>query len=108
VEIATFLMDFVLHVDVHLREFVEQYGAWVYALLFIIVFVETGLVVMPFLPGDSLLFIVGALCGVGLMNYSLTVLLLIAAAVAGNQTNYTIGSLIGPRVFHWEHSRLFN
>ena len=63
---------------------------------------------MPFLPGDSLLFIVGALCGVGLMNYSLAVPLLIAAAVAGNQCNYTIGALIGPRVFQWEHSRLFN
>jgi membrane-associated protein len=108
VEIAGSLIDFVLHVDAHLRQFVEQYGAWVYALLFIVVFVETGLVVMPFLPGDSLLFIVGALCGVGLMNYSLTVPLLVAAAVAGNQTNYTIGALIGPRVFHWEHSRLFN
>ncbi|HEY2976838.1 MAG TPA: VTT domain-containing protein [Burkholderiaceae bacterium] len=107
-EIAGSLIDFVLHVDAHLRQFVEQYGAWVYALLFIVVFVETGLVVMPFLPGDSLLFIVGALCGVGLMNYSLTVPLLVAAAVAGNQTNYTIGALIGPRVFHWEHSRLFN
>jgi membrane-associated protein len=108
VEIAGFLIDFVLHIDVHLRQFVEVYGAWVYALLFLVVFVETGLVVMPLLPGDSLLFIVGALCGVGLMNYTLAVPLLIAAAVAGNQTNYTIGSLIGPRVFHWEHSRLFN
>jgi len=108
VEIVGFLIDFVLHVDAHLRQFVEQHGAWVYALLFLVIFVETGLVVMPFLPGDSLLFIVGALCGVGLMNYSLVVPLLIAAAVAGNQTNYTIGSLIGPRVFHWEHSRLFN
>lgn len=107
-EIVGFLIDFVLHVDVHLRQFVEQHGAWVYALLFVVVFVETGLVVMPFLPGDSLLFIVGALCGVGLMNYSLAVPLLVAAAVAGNQTNYTIGSLVGPRVFHWEHSRLFN
>ena len=99
-EIAGFLIDFVLHVDAHLRQFVEQYGAWVYALLFLVVFVETGLVVMPFLPGDSLLFIVGALCGVGLMNYSLAVPLLIAAAVSGNQTNYTIGALIGPRLFN--------
>jgi len=108
VELAGFLIDFVLHVDAHLREFVEQYGGWVYALLFLIVFVETGLVVMPFLPGDSLLFIVGALCGAGLMNYSLAVPLLIGAAVLGNQTNYTIGAAIGPRVFDWEHSRLFN
>jgi membrane-associated protein len=108
VEILGFLLDFVLHVDQHLRQFVEQYGAWVYALLFLIVFVETGLVVMPFLPGDSLLFIVGALAGVGLMSYTLAVALLIAAAVLGNQTNYTIGSAIGPRVFSWEQSRLFN
>ncbi|HEX6723522.1 MAG TPA: VTT domain-containing protein [Burkholderiaceae bacterium] len=107
-EILGALLDFVLHVDVHLRQFVEQYGAWVYALLFLIVFVETGLVVMPFLPGDSLLFIVGALCGAGLMSYTVAVPLLIAAAVIGNQTNYTIGSYIGPRVFQWEQSKFFN
>lgn len=107
-EIAAFLLDFVLHVDAHLRQFVEQYGNWVYALLFLIIFVETGLVVMPFLPGDSLLFIVGALAGAGLMSYPLVVALLIAAAVLGNQTNYTIGSMIGPRVFQWEQSRFFN
>jgi membrane-associated protein len=108
VEILGALLDFVLHVDVHLRQFVEHYGGWVYALLFLIVFVETGLVVMPFLPGDSLLFIVGALCGAGLMSYTVAVPLLIAAAVLGNQTNYTIGSYIGPRVFQWEHSKFFN
>jgi len=107
-EIATFLLDFVLHVDVHLREFVQQHGNWVYALLFLIIFVETGLVVMPFLPGDSLLFIVGALAGAGLMSYPLVAALLIAAAVLGNQTNYTIGSVVGPRVFQWEQSRFFN
>ena len=66
-DIAAFLIDFILHVDVHLANFVATYGAWVYALLFLIIFVETGLVVMPFLPGDSLLFVVGALAGVGLM-----------------------------------------
>jgi membrane-associated protein len=108
VEILGALLDFVLHVDVHLRQFVEQYGAWVYALLFLIVFVETGVVVMPFLPGDSLLFIVGALAGAGLMSYPIAVPLVIAAAVLGNQTNYTIGSYIGPRVFQWEHSKFFN
>src|SRR5215510_13684425 len=101
-------MDFVLHVDVHLREFVEQYGAWVYALLFLIIFVETGVVVMPFLPGDSLLFVVGALCGVGLMSYPLSVALLLAAAVLGNQSNYTIGRYFGPRAFQWDDSRYFN
>ncbi len=102
------LVDFVLHVDRHLKEFVDAYGGWVYALLFLIIFVETGLVVMPFLPGDSLLFVVGALAGVGLMNYPLAVALLIAAAVLGNQTNYTIGRAIGPKVFQWEDSRWFN
>ena len=102
------LADFILHVDRHLRVFVEANGAWVYALLFLIIFVETGLVVMPFLPGDSLLFVVGALCGVGLMNLPLTLALLLAAAVLGNQTNYTIGRWFGPRVFRWEQSRLFN
>ena len=103
-----FLVDFILHVDVHLKDFVLAYGAWVYALLFLIVFTETGVVVFPFLPGDSLLFIVGALCGVGLMNLPLAMALLLAAAVMGNQTNYTIGRHIGPRVFQWEDSRFFN
>lgn len=102
------LVGFVLHVDKYLEAFVTHYGAWVYALLFLIIFVETGVVVFPFLPGDSLLFVVGALCGVGTMNYPLSVLLLIAAAVLGNQSNYTIGRYFGPRVFHWEDSRYFN
>jgi membrane-associated protein len=93
---------------VYLRDFVGQYGAWVYALLFLIVFVETGLVVMPFLPGDSLLFIVGALCGAELMSLPLAMGLLLVAAVAGDQTNYTIGRYFGPKVFRWENSRFFN
>jgi membrane-associated protein len=107
-EIAAALIDFILHVDLHLTQFVQAYGAWVYALLFVIIFVETGVVVFPFLPGDSLLFVVGALCGVGLMSLPLTLLLLVVAAVLGNQTNYSIGRIVGPRVFQWEHSRLFN
>ncbi len=102
------LLDFLLHVDLHLRHFVEAYGGWVYALLFLIIFVETGLVVMPFLPGDSLLFVVGALAGVGLMNYPLAMALLVVAATAGNQTNYAIGRALGPKVFQWEDSRWFN
>lgn len=102
------LIDFILHVDRHLQVFVGQYGAWVYALLFVIVFVETGLVVMPFLPGDSLLFIVGALCGAGLMNLPLAMGLLLLAAIAGDQTNYSIGRHFGPKVFGWENSRFFN
>ena len=102
------LLDFILHVDRHLREFVDAHGGWVYALLFLIIFVETGLVVMPFLPGDSLLFVAGALAGAGLMNYPLLMGLLLAAAVLGNQTNYSFGRAIGPRVFGWEQSRWFN
>jgi len=107
-EFAAFLIDFILHVDRHLAEFVQAYGAWVYALLFLIVFVETGLVVMPFLPGDSLLFVVGALCGAGLMSLPLAIVVLLAAAILGDQTNYTIGRRLGPKVFQWEQSRWFN
>jgi membrane-associated protein len=102
------LVDFILHVDRYLETFVAQYGAWVYALLFLIIFVETGVVVMPFLPGDSLLFIVGAMCGAGLMNLPLVMGLLLAAAILGDQTNYTIGRYFGPRVFQWEESRFFS
>ena len=102
------LIDFILHVDVHLREFVAQYGVAVYALLFLIVFVETGLVIMPFLPGDSLLFIVGALCGADLMSLPLAMVVLIVAAIAGDQVNYTLGHYFGPKVFQWEDSRFFN
>src|SRR6185369_2253044 len=102
------LADFVLHVDRYLETFVGNYGTGVYALLFLIIFVETGVVVMPFLPGDSLLFVVGAMCGVGLMSYPLSVGLLLAAAVLGNQSNYTIGRYFGPKVFQWEDSRFFN
>lgn len=107
-EFALYLLDFVLHVDKHLQAFVQTYGNWVYALLFLIIFVETGLVVMPFLPGDSLLFIVGALCGAGLMEYPVAAGLMLAAAILGNQTNYTIGRFFGPKVFQWENSRFFN
>jgi membrane-associated protein len=102
------LVDFILHVDRYLEAFVAQYGAWVYALLFLIIFVETGLVVMPFLPGDSLLFIVGAMCGADLMNLPLVMGLLLVAAILGDQTNYTIGRYFGPKVFQWENSRFFN
>src|SRR3954466_15119685 len=102
------LVDFILHVDRYLETFVASYGAWVYALLFLIVFVETGLVVMPFLPGDSLLFIVGALCGAGLMSFGLAVPILLAAAVLGDQCNFSIGRFFGPKVFQWESSRFFN
>ena len=107
-ELVSFLIDFILHVDKHLEVFVQTYGAWVYGLLFLIIFVETGLVVMPFLPGDSLLFVVGALCGAGLMDIRLAMGLLVVAAVLGDQVNYSIGRFFGPKVFQWEHSRFFN
>jgi membrane-associated protein len=107
-EFASFLIDFILHVDKHIAAFVQAYGAWVYALLFLIVFVETGLVVMPFLPGDSLLFVVGTLCGAGLMSLPLAIVILLLAAILGDQTNYTIGRHFGPKVFQWEQSRFFN
>ena len=102
------LVDFILHVDKYLGAFVTQYGPWVYALLFLIVFVETGVVVMPFLPGDSLLFVVGAMCGAGLMSYPLAVAVLLVAAILGDQCNYSIGRYFGPKVFQWEDSRFFN
>lgn len=107
-EIISFLIDFILHVDVHLANFVATYGSWVYALLFAIIFVETGVVVMPFLPGDSLLFVVGALCAVGLMSLPLALALLTVAAILGDQCNYSIGRYFGPKVFQWEQSRFFN
>ena len=107
-DLMYFLVDFILHVDKHLAEFVTAYGLWVYALLFLIVFVETGLVVMPFLPGDSLLFVVGALCGTGMMSLPLAITVLLVAAILGDQCNYTIGRYFGPKVFQWEQSRFFN
>jgi membrane-associated protein len=107
-ELLTFLVDFILNVDIHLKEFVENYGAWVYALLFLIIFTETGVVVMPFLPGDSLLFVVGALAGAGLMNLPLVMVLLVCAAILGDQVNYSVGRYFGPKVWQWEQSRFFN
>lgn len=107
-ETITFLIDFILHVDRYLEMFVQSYGTWVYALLFLIVFVETGLVVMPFLPGDSLLFVVGALAGAEMLSYPVACSVLLAAAILGDQTNYTIGRYFGPKVFQWEQSRFFN
>jgi membrane-associated protein len=107
-EFVHFILDFILRVDVHLATFVQAYGGWVYALLFLIIFVETGVVVMPFLPGDSLLFVVGALCGAGLMNLPLALALLTVAAILGDQCNYSIGRYFGPKVFKWENTRFFN
>ena len=93
------VIDFVLHFDKHLLEFVRDYGSWVYAILFTIVFAETGFVVTPFLPGDSLLFAAGALCATGDLSMSAMLALLMFAAFAGNTVNYAVGRFIGPRVF---------
>jgi len=100
--------DLLVHLDRHLAALLQQHGAWVYLLLFAIIFCETGLVVTPFLPGDSLLFIAGALAAGGGIDVHLLALLLVAAAVLGNSVNYSIGRFIGPKVFHWEESRFFN
>ncbi len=101
-------IDFILHIDQHLQDFVSKNGNWIYALLFLIIFVETGVVLMPFLPGDSLLFVAGAMCGVGLMDWSVTVSLLWCAAVLGNQSNYAMGRWLGPKAFGWKNARFFN
>ncbi len=93
------IVDFILHSDKHLLEFVGTYGVWVYGLLFLIVFAETGFVVTPFLPGDSLLFATGALCAAGAMNAAICFGLLAFAAFAGNAVNYAVGRFVGPRIF---------
>ncbi len=102
------LIDIFLHLDKHLATVVQDYGPWVYALLFAIIFVETGLVVMPFLPGDSLLFVAGAIAAVGGLNFPLMAGLLIVAAILGDAVNYSVGRYFGPKVFGWENSRFFN
>jgi membrane-associated protein len=102
------LIDIFLHLDKHLANVVAQYGVWVYALLFAIIFIETGAVVMPFLPGDSLLFVAGTLAGIGAMNLGLLMVLLTIAAILGDALNYSIGRTLGPKVFSWESSRFFN
>ena len=102
------LFDFILHVDQHLSEFITNYGTWIYGILFLIIFIETGLVVMPFLPGDSLLFAAGALAAsTGAMNPWLLGFILFVAAVLGDTLNYHIGKFIGPRVFEM-HNRFIN
>jgi len=106
VELAKHLVDLVLHLDVHLQSFIFQHGRWTYAVLFLIIFAETGLVVTPVLPGDSLLFAAGALCAGTVLNVHLLVVLLAVAAVTGNLVNYAIGAFIGPKVFSREDSWL--
>jgi len=106
-----FISDFIeiiLHLDKHLLELCTQYGMWVYAILFVIIFCETGLVVTPFLPGDSLLFAVGSLAAIGALNPTIAAALLIAAAILGDTVNYWVGNYVGPKVFYEEKSRFLN
>jgi membrane-associated protein len=99
-ELLTAFIDLVLHLDAHLMTLVQHYGAWVYGILFLIIFAETGLVFAPFLPGDSLLFVAGALCGLGALRLEWLMPCLMLAAFGGDNTNYWVGRLIGMRLFH--------
>lgn len=105
-ELLTSFLDLVLHLDSHLLALVQEYGVWVYAILFLIIFAETGLVVAPFLPGDSLLFVIGALCGMGSLQIEIAIPLLILAAFMGDNTNYWIGRLLGLRLLNKLGSRV--
>jgi membrane-associated protein len=107
-ELLASFIDIVLHLDVHLAALVQQYGVWVYAILFAIIFAETGLVVTPFLPGDSLLFVAGALAAVGGINVHVIAASLIVAAVLGNSTNYAIGRWLGKTYFRDRGSKWLN
>jgi len=109
-EILAQFIDIVLHLDKHLAILVQQYGLWIYGILFVIIFSETGFVVTPFLPGDSLLFVAGALAAIGEGGMDIVTLIgvLTLAAVLGNTVNYHVGRFLGPKVFHWENSRFFN
>lgn len=102
------LVDFILHIDVHLDTIIQSYGTWTYGLVFLIVFCETGLVVTPFLPGDSLLFALGAFSARGSLDVWLVILLLSVAAILGDTVNYWIGAKVGPAVFHRENVRFLN
>ncbi|MCG9026086.1 DedA family protein [Laribacter hongkongensis] len=106
-EFISFIIDFVLHIDQHLLELVAAYGPWIYLILFLIVFAETGLVVTPFLPGDSLLFVAGAIAAMGEMNVHLLVALLILAAVLGDAVNYAVGHFFGMKLFSNPDSCIF-
>jgi membrane-associated protein len=106
-ELLSQFLEVILHLDLHLRELAQTYGAWVYAILFLIIFFETGVVVTPFLPGDSLLFVAGTIAAAGHMNIHALALLLVTAAIAGDSLNYAIGRYLGPKVFRFDESRFF-
>jgi len=106
-ELVINFFDILLHLDTYLHEVILQYGNWTYLIFFVIIFCETGLVVTPFLPGDSLLFIAGTFCAVGSLRLGWLLIILTAAAIIGDTVNYWIGNYIGPKVFHMENSRFF-
>lgn len=106
-DVLSGFLDLILHLDQHLRVLAQNYGAWVYGILFLIIFLETGVVVTPFLPGDSLLFVAGTVAAAGGLNVHVLALLLIVAAIAGDSLNYSIGRYLGPRVFRFDDSRFF-
>ena len=106
-EFFSFIIDFILHIDQHLTELAAQYGAWIYGILFLIIFCETGLVVMPLLPGDSLLFAAGSIAAIGKMNIHLMVVLLIIAAILGDAVNFMVGKFFGEKLFANPNSKIF-
>ena len=106
-EFFSFIIDFILHIDQHLTELAAQYGVWIYAILFLIIFCETGLVVMPLLPGDSLLFAAGSIAAIGKMNIHLMVVLLIIAAILGDAVNFMVGKYFGEKLFSNPNSKIF-
>ena len=106
-EFFSFIIDFILHIDQHLTELAAQYGVWIYGILFLIIFCETGLVVMPLLPGDSLLFASGSIAAIGEMNIHLMVVLLIIAAILGDAVNFMVGKFFGEKLFANPNSKIF-
>ncbi|MEN6373383.1 MAG: DedA family protein [Smithella sp.] len=106
-DIIIYLIDFFVHLDKYLPVIVQSFGIWAYVIIFMVIFCETGLVVTPILPGDSLLFALGSIAALGALNLELLLILLCLAAIAGNMVNYTIGHFLGPKVFHYEDNRFF-
>jgi membrane-associated protein len=106
-DIIIYLIDFFVHLDKYLPVIIQSFGIWVYVIVFLVIFCETGLVVAPILPGDSLLFALGSIAALGALNIEVLLILLCIAAIAGNTVNYTIGHFLGPKVFHYEDNRFF-
>lgn len=102
------MIDLLLHLDVHLTTLMQLYGVWIYVIVFVVIFCETGLVIAPFLPGDSLLFILGTLAAIGSLDPQLILAIATIAAILGDSTNYQIGKLVGPKIFHSSNAKILN